>query len=43
MSVWPKVPMRRNTNLGDLSLPSLVLSSDNQDLVVLPDGDGLGL
>jgi hypothetical protein len=35
--------MIKNTNLGDLSLPSLVLSSDNQDLVVLPDGDGLGL
>jgi len=39
----PRSWLIKNTNLGDLSLPSLVLSSDNQDLVVLPDGDGLGL
>lgn len=33
----------RLTNLGDLALSALVLSSDNQNLVVLPDGDGSGL
>lgn len=30
-------------DLGDLALSALVLSSDNQNLVVLPDGDGSGV
>ena len=43
MSVDDSLSYLPDTYLGDLSLSSLVLSSDDQNLIVLPDGDGSSL